>query len=454
MHLEALKTTNLHQVCVVGAGYVGLTVAACLASLGHKVRCLESNLLRLTMLRNGEMPIIEPSLAELVAEGTASGHLSFTDDVNHAMENAELAMLCVGTPPRLDGDPDLTFLAAAAREVVSAAKRDLVIVVKSTVPPGSCEAVALVCDESTPEGIAVSVASSPEFLRESRAVYDFLHPDRIVIGAEDDNVFDLVSDLYPKDVPVVKCDRRGAEFIKYAANAFLAVKISFANEVAALCEHLGTESSVVLKGVGLDHRIGTEFLKPGPGYGGSCLPKDVSGFQALGKSLGVPTRVVSAAQQVNENASSAIVEKLSMILGGISNKRIAILGLSFKEGTDDTRDSPALKLANELVDLGASVCSFDPMAKTDSYRGERMSSAMAAIEGADVLVIATNWPEFSTLDPQQIAEAMDGATVFDTVGAADISSYSLAGLSVYGIGRGAPMDFHPIVWPPLQWAHL
>lgn len=454
MYSEIIKSYNLHQVCVVGAGYVGLTVAACLAFLGHKVSCIESNPLKLSMLVNGIIPIVEPSLDAMVADGIASGRLLFTDDMDYAMSGANLAMLCVGTPPRIDGDPDLTHLAEAARQVARAAKGDVVAVIKSTVPPGTCEAIELVCEDAAPENTRIRIASSPEFLRESHAVHDFLKPDRIVIGAADEDIIDLITELYPQNVPVVRCDRRGAEFIKYASNAFLAVKISFANEVAALCEHLGTESATVLEGVGLDHRIGSEFLRPGPGYGGSCLPKDVSGFQALGNSLGVCTRVVSAAQQVNEGVIGGIVAKITMSLGTIKGKRIAVLGLSFKEDTDDTRDSPALNLANRLVDAGASVFSYDPLAKTEFYTGNRVDSAMDAIAGSEAVVFATAWKEFSLLNPLEISNSMSGRIIFDAAGIVDIESYSNAGLIVYGIGRGAPTQFHPVVWPPLQWAHL
>ncbi len=448
------KGAASHRVLVVGAGYVGLTSAVCFAHLGHDVVCVEANPARLAPLLEGRSPIHEPGLEDLLAEGATSGRLEFAPGIGAAdMYGVEVALLAVGTPPDENGDPDLTQLAAAAREVSANAVCDLVVVVKSTVPPGSCEAIELVCAEAAPEGVRISVVSSPEFLRESRAVEDFLAPDRVVVGAADPDVAELVADLYPAGVPLVKTDRRGAELIKYAANAFLAVKISFANEVAALCESLGTEASTVLLGVGLDHRIGKDFLRPGPGYGGSCLPKDVSGFQALGRAMGTPTRVVAAAEEVNDEAARAALMKLEMGLGGVAGKRVALLGLAFKPGTDDSRDSPALRLAELLVASGARVSAYDPLARVDAFAGERVRSAMEAVDGADALVVATAWEEFSGLSAQAVAERLRGRIVLDAAGALDLESWAEAGLIVYGIGRGAPVAFHPVVWPPLRWAH-
>ncbi|MDA8261444.1 MAG: UDP-glucose/GDP-mannose dehydrogenase family protein [Actinomycetota bacterium] len=452
--VEMTKGAASHRVLVVGAGYVGLTSAVCFAHLGHDVVCVEANPDRLAPLLEGRSPIHEPGLEELMAEGASSGRLQFAQGVaGTGMSGVEVALLAVGTPPDENGDPDLTQLAAAAREVSAHAVRDLVVVVKSTVPPGSCEAIELVCADAAPEGVRISVVSSPEFLRESRAVEDFLAPDRVVVGAADPEVAELVADLYPAGVPLVKTDRRGAELIKYAANAFLAVKISFANEVAALCESLGTEASTVLLGVGLDQRIGKDFLRPGPGYGGSCLPKDVSGFQALGRAMGTPTRVVAAAEEVNDEASRAALMKLEMGLGGVAGKLVALLGLAFKPGTDDSRDSPALRLAELLIASGARVRAYDPLARVDAFAGERTADAMEAIDGAEALVVATAWDEFSALSAEAVAERLGGRIVLDAAGALDLESWAEAGLVVYGIGRGAPVAFHPVVWPPLRWAH-
>jgi len=440
------------DVCVVGAGYVGLTAAACLARLGHRVRCVEVvDEQRLSMIRRGVMPIYEPGLAELVATGRASGDLAFHARIAPALEGADVALLCVGTPPQPTGEPDLSFLAAAARQLARSATADLIVVVKSTVPPGSCEALELVCAEEAAPGLRIRVASSPEFLRESRAVEDFLAPDRVVVGAEEDDVADVVVRLYPAGAPVVRCDRRGAELVKYASNTFLAIKISFANEVAHLCEALGTNAGTVLAGVGADHRIGPDFLRPGPGYGGSCLPKDVAGFVALGQSFASPTLLADAAAEQNIGARTAVIDKLATVLGSLVGRKVAVLGLAFKDGTDDTRDSPGLHIVDQLDEAGATVRAYDPLVRDHIGGGRRMATIEAAVTGADAVVITTGDPEFRKMDPASVASAMEGTIVFDAGGVCDLERWADAGLIVYGVGRGVPVAFHPVVWTPLQW---
>jgi UDPglucose 6-dehydrogenase len=439
------------RVCVVGAGYVGLTAAACLAQLGHQVRCVEVDSRRLAMIERGEMPIYEPGLAELVAAGRASGDLAFSAEIGPALADAEVALLCVGTPPQPTGEPDLSYLAAAARQLARAAIRDLIVVVKSTVPPGSCEALELVCAEEASAGVRIRVASSPEFLRESRAIEDFMAPDRVVVGAADEEVADVVVRLYPTGAPVVRCDRRGAELVKYASNTFLAIKISFANEVAHLCEALGTDAGTVLAGVGSDHRIGSTFLRPGPGYGGSCLPKDVAGFIALGHSFGSPTLLAAAAEEQNVGARMAVVDKLATVLGSLVGRKVAVLGLAFKDGTDDTRDSPGRHIVNQLDEAGATVRTYDPLVRHEPGRGQRMATVEEAVVGADALVITTGAPEFHALSPNGLAAVMGGNVVVDAAGVCDLDEWAGAGLVVYGVGRGVPVVFHPVVWTPLQW---
>ena len=447
-HLPPART-----VCVVGAGYVGLTAAACLARLGHRVRCVESDPRRLAMILRHEMPIYEPGLAELVAEGRAEGRLDFLSGIESALVGAEVALLCVGTPPQPSGEPDLSYLAHAARQVARCATSDLVVVVKSTVPPGSCEALELVCADEVPPGIRIRVASSPEFLRESRAVEDFLAPDRVVVGAADDDVAELVASLYPPASPVIRCDRRGAELVKYASNTFLAIKVSFANEVAQLCDALGTDAGTVLAGVGADHRVGPSFLLPGPGYGGSCLPKDVAGFVALGDSVGTNTLLAAAAEAQNTYAREAVVDKMEMILGSLAGRRIGVLGLAFKAGTDDTRDSPGVHIAEQLERRGAEVRTYDPLVATDDRTGIRVPTVGEAVLASDAVVITTASEEFSALEPRAVAAVMDGNVVFDAAGVTDLDAWSDAGLTVYGIGRGTPLGFHPVVWTPLRWTH-
>jgi UDPglucose 6-dehydrogenase len=438
------------EVCVVGAGYVGLTAAACLAELGHTVRCLEANPARLAVLGAGQVPIIEPGLAELVATNSANGRLTFTDDVAAAVAGAEVALLCVGTPPREDGQPDLRQLAAATRAAAAAATGDLLLVVKSTVPPGACEALELLAEPADPK-IRVRVASNPEFLRESQAVWDFFHPDRVVIGVDGPELGRLVAGLYPSDWPTVICDRRSAELVKYAANTFLAVKISFANEIAALCQALGADSERVLAGVGLDSRIGPAFLRPGPGYGGSCLPKDVSGLAAVAESVGLPATLARATMRVNDQVRDDLVANLEATVGGLRGARIGVLGLAFKPGTDDIRHSPAVGLVQALIRAGARVRVHDPLVAWGTAPGERVQDPYAVAEDADALVVATAWPLYGELSSERLQRAMRGRVVLDAVGIVDAQSLADCGLHTYGVGGGRPLVFHPVVWRPLQW---
>ncbi len=440
------------DLCVVGAGYVGLTAAACFAGLGHRVRCLEASPARLGLLQRGGIPIVEPGLDELVARSVEEGRLAFTGDVHEAMRDASIVFLCVGTPPRPDGTPDLGQLERAARDVVTATDRDLVLVTKSTVPPGTGEALEILCAEAAAPGQSVNVVSNPEFLRESRAVEDFFHPDRIVVGAEDPEAGLRVAALYEPGPPVVLSDRRGAELVKYASNAFLAVKISFANEIAGLCERLGTDAGPVLRGVGLDTRIGAQFLSQGPGYGGSCLPKDLSGLLAVGEAVGYTAPLAAAAEAINARARLSVVDKLETALGGLAGARVGVLGLAFKPGTDDTRDSPAVDLVRLLVERGAEVVVQDPLAAPLELPALRVDDPLDVATGADALVVATGWSDYAALDPAAFGEAMARRVVLDAVNVLPADRWRDAGFVVYGVGRGAPTSFHPVVWAPIEWA--
>ncbi len=437
-------------VGVVGAGYVGLTSAAGLAALGHRVRVIEADPDRLAMLERGELPIVEPGLAELIDELRRAGRLDFTSAMS-AVGGASVVLLCVGTPPRSDGDPDLRQLASAARDVASHATADLVVVVKSTVPPGTCDAIELICHGSAREDIAVRVASNPEFLRESRALWDFMHPDRVVVGAAERRVATLIRDLYPAEWPVLLTDRRSAELIKYAANTFLAIKISYANEIAALCEHLGADAGDVLEGTGLDPRVGPQFLKPGPGFGGSCLGKDLSGMIAVANRVGLEAQLPRAAQSVNGWARMRVVEKLEGVIGDLEGKHVAILGLAFKPGTDDIRDSPALDVIAIITERGARVTATDPLAAAVDASIERFDDPYDAVRGADAVAILTACPEFSGLDPHRLRSEMHGTAVIDAVGVIDVDAFEACGLDVAGIDRGTPCAFHPVILSPLRW---
>ena len=439
------------KVCVVGAGYVGLTAAVCLAELGHSVVCVESNPERLATLLSGAVPIHEPGIDELLNRHAATRRLSFTDDVEEAMDDVHVVLLCVGTPPRPDGEPDLRQLGRAAAEVVSAARCDVLLIVKSTVPPGSCEALELLAAGHAREGVNVVVASNPEFLREGQAVWDFFNPDRVVVGIDEPSMQDLVTGLYPAQWPLVLCDRRSAELVKYAANTFLAVKISFANEVAQLCEALGADSHKVLAGVGLDARIGGAFLSPGPGFGGSCLPKDLSGFIAVAQSVGQNASLARAAQMVNGDALVGLLHKLEVALGSLRGKRIAILGLAFKPGTGDVRSSPGLGLGEALAQRGALVRAHDPIATPTTAAMELVADPYDAATHADALVIMTAWPEYRELDYERLREVMAGHVVIDAVNVVSIGEVAHVDFDVYGVGRGLTTDFAPVLWSPLEW---
>ena len=451
---DPARPTQVEQprnVCVVGAGYVGLTAAAGLAELGHTVRCVESDPGRLATLAEGGIPIHEPGLGELVAKHLSSGVLLFTGDIEAAMEGTELALLCVGTPPRPDGDPDLRQLGRAASQAAAAATRDVVLVVKSTVPPGSCEALELLAAGHARPDVRVSVASNPEFLREGQAMRDFFFPDRVVVGVDDPALEPVVAGLYPKEWPLLFCDRRSAELVKYASNTFLALKISFANEVAALAEALGADHEKVLTGVGLDWRIGGAFLKPGPGFGGSCLPKDLSGFIAVAGSMGQPATLARAVREVNDVSRANLVAKLEAALGPLPGKRVGVLGLAFKAGTDDVRHSPALALVEDLVALGATVRAHDPVARVPGLGDAQVDDPYEAASGADALVVATAWPEYGELDSGRLQRCMEGHVVVDAVNLLDAASFGARGLDVYGVGGGHAMSVAPVLWRPLEW---
>ena len=449
-----MKRFKESTILVVGGGYVGLTAAGCFAELGHNIHLVEKDPDRLSMLSKGEIPIYEPGLDEIYSRALTNGQIKLHQKIEEGLFGAEVVLLCVGTPPMPSGDPNLTIIAAAASEVARSATKTTYVVVKSTVPPGTCEALELICHESAQDRVAVSVLSNPEFLREGRSVYDFMNPDRVVVGGEGEGLTKVAS-LYPDDMELLFVDRRGAELVKYASNAFLAVKVSFANEVAALCETLGTEAQSVLRGVGMDSRIGGDFLNPSIGWGGSCLPKDTSGMVAISRSLGLNSLVVEGAIEANDKTRSRIVERLSRVTGGLKGAKVALLGLSFKAGTDDTRDSPAIYLAQLLKAAGAEVIGYDPMARLHPNQLDSISRRAATIEeattAADVTVIGVGWSEFGEMDPIGLRERMAGSVIFDGVGILDLASYAEAGFAALGIGRGHQDRFKPIIWRPLSW---
>jgi UDPglucose 6-dehydrogenase len=436
------------RIAMIGTGYVGLVSGACFADFGHRVACVDKDASKIDGLNDGVMPIWEPGLEALVKANVERKRLSFTTDVAEAVSDAEAVFIAVGTPARRgDGHADLTFVFEAVRELAPAMKPGTVVVTKSTVPVGTGDRIEAILKE---EGVTdVSVASNPEFLREGAAIADFKHPDRIVVGAEDDRAQDVMREIYRplflNRAPILITGRRTAELTKYAANAFLAVKISFINEIADLCEAVDADVQDVARGIGLDNRIGAKFLHAGPGYGGSCFPKDTLALLQTADEAGVDQRIVRTTVEVNDDRKQAMVERVSRALGGeLAGKRVAILGLAFKPNTDDMREAPSIPIVEGLIERGASVAAFDPVAREQAEKVlsgvEFADDAYAAADGADALVIVTEWDEFRALDLERIAASLRGKILVDLRNVYDRTDAEEAGLTYYGIGRGRPRN--------------
>ena len=399
------------RIAMIGTGYVGLVSGACLADFGHIVSCVDRDGRKIAALEGGEIPIFEPGLAELVGKNVREGRLSFSTDLRGPVKAADTIFIAVGTPSRRgDGHADLTYVFQAAREIAAAVDGYKVIATKSTVPVGTGDEVARIIAEARPQ-LPVSVVSNPEFLREGAAIGDFKRPDRIVIGAEDELARKVMTDvyrpLYLNQAPMLFTDRRTAELIKYAANAFLATKITFINEIVDLCERAGADVQDVARGIGLDNRIGPKFLNAGPGFGGSCFPKDTMALMKTGHDFGVPSRIVETVIAVNDQRKRAMARKVIDVLGGnVRGRTIAVLGLTFKPNTDDMRDAPSIAVITALQDAGARVRAYDPagikQAKTLLDNVEYSSDAYACADAADALVILTEWDEFRALDVDRI----------------------------------------------------
>jgi UDPglucose 6-dehydrogenase len=436
------------RIAMIGTGYVGLVSGACFADFGHRVACVDKDASKIDGLNDGVMPIWEPGLEALVKANVERKRLSFTTDVAEAVRDAEAVFIAVGTPARRgDGHADLTFVFEAVRELAPVMKPGTVVVTKSTVPVGTGDRIEAILKE---EGVTdVSVASNPEFLREGAAIADFKHPDRIVVGAEDDRAQDVMREIYRplflNRAPILITGRRTAELTKYAANAFLAVKISFINEIADLCEAVDADVQDVARGIGLDNRIGAKFLHAGPGYGGSCFPKDTLALLQTADEAGVDQRIVRTTVEVNDDRKQAMVERVSRALGGeLAGKRVAILGLAFKPNTDDMREAPSIPIVEGLIERGASVAAFDPVAREQAEKVlsgvEFADDAYAAADGADALVIVTEWDEFRALDLERIAASLRGKILVDLRNVYDRTDAEEAGLTYYGIGRGRPRN--------------
>ncbi|MFZ0854284.1 MAG: UDP-glucose/GDP-mannose dehydrogenase family protein, partial [Hyphomicrobiaceae bacterium] len=403
-------------------GYVGLVSGACLADFGHIVTCVDNDSGKIAALQQGEIPIFEPGLADLVAKNVRERRLSFTTDLSTPVDTAEAIFIAVGTPSRRgDGHADLTYVFQAARDIAAAVDGYKVIATKSTVPVGTGDEVARIIAEARPQ-LSFSVVSNPEFLREGAAISDFKRPDRIVIGAEDDRARKLMTDvyrpLYLNQAPMLFTDRRTAELIKYAANAFLATKITFINEIADLCERTGADVQDVARGIGLDNRIGAKFLNAGPGFGGSCFPKDTMALMKTGHDFGVPSRIVETVIAVNDQRKRAMARKVIDVCGGnVRGRTIAVLGLTFKPNTDDMRDAPSIAVITALQDAGAKVRAYDPagmkQAKSLLDNVEYSSDPYACADGADALVILTEWDEFRALDVDRVRAKLKNPILVD-----------------------------------------
>ncbi len=436
------------RITMIGTGYVGLVSGACLADFGHEVTCVDRDAGKIALIHDGVMPIWEPGLEGLVKSNEQRGRLHFTTDLGAGIADANAVFIAVGTPARRgDGHADLTYVYAAVRELAKALTRAVVVVTKSTVPVGTGDEIARILKEEgagAPEGTVV--ASNPEFLREGAAIADFKHPDRILVGAEDEHAREVLAQIYRplflNKAPLLFTSRRTAELTKYAANAFLAMKISFINEIADLCEAVGADVQDVARGIGLDNRIGAKFLHAGPGYGGSCFPKDTLALLKTAEDFGVRQRIVSTVVEVNDARKAAMAERVREAVGGsLQGKRIALLGLTFKPNTDDMRDSPSIPLAHGLLAGGASVAAYDPVGRVQAEPllpgVEFADNAYGAAAGADALVIVTEWDEFRALDLRRISQVMAGAALVDLRNIYDRQAVEQAGLSYRGVGRGA-----------------
>lgn len=432
------------KITMIGAGYVGLVSSASFADFGHDVTCVDKDRARIDKLNSGKIPIFEPGLDALIEHNISGGRLRFQTDLASAVAAAEVVFIAVGTPSRRgDGHADLTYVRDAAREIAKALDGYTVVATKSTVPVGTGDEVERIIRDARPDA-DFSVASNPEFLREGSAIQDFKHPDRIVVGVADDRaraaMAEVYRPLYLNAAPMVYTDRRTAELIKYAANAFLATKITFINEIADLSEKVGADVQQVARAIGLDNRIGSKFLHAGPGYGGSCFPKDTVALIKMGFDNEAPLRIVESVVAVNENRMRAMGRKVYQALGGkIRGKTIAVLGLTFKPNTDDIRESPAIPLITALQDLGAKVNVFDPegmehakdVISDVSYRNGPYECA----EGAEALVIATEWEQFRALDLDKLKAVMSGSTIVDLRNVYRPDEVARRGFSYFSIGR-------------------
>jgi UDPglucose 6-dehydrogenase len=431
------------NITVIGTGYVGLVVGACLAETGNAVTCADLDQAKIDGLKNNVLPIYEPGLDDLVERNQKQARLVFTTDVPAAVATANVVFIAVGTPPDEDGSADLRHVLAVADTIGRHMRRELVVITKSTVPVGTAQKVAAEVSKSAT--FPFHMCSNPEFLKEGAAIDDFMKPDRVVIGVDSDHARSVMAELYAPFVrtgkPIIFMDIASAEMTKYAANAMLATRISFMNEIANLCERVGADVDQVRKGIGSDGRIGPAFLFPGPGYGGSCFPKDVKALVRTSKEYGVPLRVLASVEDANDAQKHRLFEKLQAALGSVQGRQIALWGLAFKPNTDDMREAPSLVLIEELLAAGATVVAHDPVAMHETARrvGNRIRFAetgYAALEGSDALVVVTDWNEYRHPDFERIRATLASPVVVDGRNLYDARKMRALGFTYDSIGRG------------------
>ena len=431
------------QIAVIGTGYVGLVSGACFAEFGIHVTCVDVDKTKIDKLNSNIIPIYEPGLDQVVEKNVKAGRLEFTTDLKAAVEKSKVVFFAVGTPPKDDGTPDMSFYQKAADDVAAAMNGYKVLVTKSTVPVGTGKWLKDFVSSKIPSGMEFGVASNPEFLREGAAIEDFMRPDRVVIGSNEPEAIEVMKELYRPlfliETPIVITSLEAAELIKYAANAFLATKITFINEVANLCDAIGCDVHDVARGMGMDNRIGRKFLHPGPGYGGSCFPKDTRALTTVADQFGVETRIVDAVIEANEFQRQAMIPKIEKLVGGLQGKKIGMLGLSFKPETDDMRESPAIEICHQLIERGATVHAFDPVAMEESRHFitgiEYASDEYSALQDADALVIITEWNQFRSLDLERVKSLLKAPKIADLRNIYEPEDMRELGFEYVGVGR-------------------
>lgn len=431
------------HIAVIGTGYVGLVTGACFAEFGVEVTCVDVDKNKIDRLNQGIIPIYEPGLDNIVEKNVKAGRLHFTTEIKTAVEQALVIFLAVGTPPQEDGSPDMSFYQSAAKDIAESMNGYKVLVTKSTVPVGTGKWLREFIGENQSFKTNFGVASNPEFLREGAAIADFMRPDRVVIGSNEEDAIAIMKDLYRPlyliETPIVITSLEAAELIKYAANAFLATKISFINEIANLCDKIGCDVHDVARGMGMDKRIGTKFLHPGPGFGGSCFPKDTRALSTVARQFGTESRIVDTVIEVNELQRKAMIPKIESLVGDFADKQVAVLGLSFKPETDDMRESPATDIIREMQKRGAKIKAFDPVAMEEAKHYlpdiEYVKDEYEAIEGADVLVFLTEWNQFRALDMEKVKKLLKSPKIADLRNIYEPKTMRELGFDYVGVGR-------------------